>query len=180
MNVLAKIELDFQVLDTGDPRVLMIADNSEWGQIENSPKIIDITLPGEKWENRITHYFKANQINTFNSNTLNLACTTSTELVDLPDGIYTITLTGSPETYTTTRNYLKIDSTQLSLDKLFIEFYTSCKESYKCFKDYVIDIQMLIDGAKACVRYGDTGKAQELLYRAQELIERVKRCKKCK
>ena len=38
---------------------------------------------------------------------------------------------------------------------------------------------MLIDGAKASVRFDDVCKAQELLYRAQELIERVKRCKKC-
>ena len=74
---------------------------------------------------------------------------------------------------------MKVDNTQLELDKLFIAYYNSCKENNKCFKDVITDIQMLIDGAKASVRFDDVCKAQELLFRAQELIERVKRCKKC-
>ena len=183
-DILKDIQLDFQVLDTGDPRLLVIADNSVWGIIDSKQKIIEITLPGgnpEKQNDKVVHWFSAHQINTFNSNNLGLSCGTdcSSELLNLPDGVYTITIKGSPETYKLTKHWLKLDNTQLELDKLFIAYYSSCKENNKCFKDLVIDIQMLLDGARASVRFDDICKAQELLYRAQELIERVRRCKKC-
>jgi hypothetical protein len=180
--MISKIQIDFQIIDTGDPRVLMIADNSLWGQIENKPKVVEITLPGnDPKTDSIAHYFQPYQINSFNSETLGLTCDTDcpVEYSELPDGVYTITVKGSPEKYQLTRKWLKVDSTQLELDKLFITYYNSCKENNKCFKDLITDIQMLIDGAKASVRFDDVCKAQELLYRAQELTERVKRCKKC-
>ena len=99
--------------------------------------------------------------------------------MNLPDGVYTITVKGSPDTYKLTKLWLKTDNTQLELDKLFIAYYNSCGENNKCFKDLIFDIQMLLDGARASVRFSDVCKGQELLYRAQELIERVRRCKKC-
>lgn len=180
--MISNIKIDFQVIDTGDPRVLMIADNSVWAQIENQPKVIEITTPGnDPKTDFVAHYFQPYQINSFNSETLGLSCSDDCpiELDPLPDGVYTIIVKGSPDKFNLTRKYLKVDNTQLELDKLFIAYYNSCKENNKCFKDTITDIQMLIDGAKASVRFDDVCKAQELLFRAQELIERVKRCKKC-
>lgn len=180
--MISNISIDFQIVDTGDPRVLMIADNSVWAQIANQPKVVEITTPGgDPDKDFVSHYFQPNQINSFNSETLGLSCSDecSVELNPLPDGVYTIVLKGSPDKFRMKRRYLKLDSTQLELDKLFIAYFNSCKENNKCFKDVITDIQMLLDGAKASVRFEDVCKAQELLFRAQELIERVKRCKKC-
>lgn len=183
-NALEKIQIDFQILDTGDPRVLMIADNSVWGRIDNKTKIIEIVLPGgdpSKDGDVVTHYYQAHQINAFNSFSLGITCDTTcdAEYMNLPDGVYTITVKGSPDTYKLTKLWLKTDNTQLELDKLFITYYNACGENNKCFKDLIFDIQMLLDGARASVRFSDVCKGQELLYRAQELIERVRRCKKC-
>ena len=73
--MISNIKIDFQVIDTGDPRVLMIADNSVWAQIENQPKVIEITTPGnDPATDYVGHYFQPYQINSFNSETLGLSC----------------------------------------------------------------------------------------------------------
>ena len=44
MALLDTINLDFQVLSTGDPKILAIVDTSVWGFIEDKPAIIEIIL----------------------------------------------------------------------------------------------------------------------------------------
>ena len=46
MRILDKINLDFQVLSAGDPKILVVMDTSVWGFIEDKPAVIDILLPG--------------------------------------------------------------------------------------------------------------------------------------
>jgi hypothetical protein len=39
-------------------------------------------------------------------------------MLDLPDGIYDVTIKGSPDTFQKNRQYLRTTKTQLELDKL--------------------------------------------------------------
>ena len=42
MAILDHIKLDFQILNTGDPKLLIVMDTSVWGFIEDKPSIIEI------------------------------------------------------------------------------------------------------------------------------------------
>lgn len=100
MPELGKIRVDFQVITSNDPKILMVADFSEWKHIVGLPAVISITLPGAR--NPIQHNLIKNKINGFNSNTLGLTCETGCtdpEYQDLPDGIYTICVEGSPNKF---------------------------------------------------------------------------------
>lgn len=180
MDILQNINIDFQVLDTKDPRIITIADSSMWGHIVNKPSIIEIIMPGEK--NPIVHYFMKKQLNIFNSINLALNCVSEcggTELLDLPDGIYTITVKGSPDSFNMTRKYLRTTKTQLELDKLYIRLNLLCqKGDFNDLKN-LTDIMLLLKAAEANVRYDNIKTAQELFFKAQDLIEKLKKCKGC-
>jgi len=174
-----KIELDFQVLDTKDPRFLSVADFSYWGQIQNKVSIIEIILPGEKFP--ITHYFNKKEINIFNSVNLNLNCIDCNdgELTDLPDGVYDITIKGSPDKFFKHRKYLRTEKTQLELDKIYINLNLLCKSKDDSVLKTLSDIELLLRAAESNVRYDNICTAQDLLFKAQELIEKTKGCKSC-
>lgn len=175
-----KINIDFQVLDTHDPRVLSIADYSEWAQISEKPAIVEIILPGT--EEPVVHYFDKQKINIFNSNTLQTGCKgdcLGVELVDLPDGIYEITVKGSPDTFNKTRKYLRTELTRLDLDAIYLNLNLLCKNKDRDLMNTLIDIDLLLRSAESNVRYDNICSAQELLFKAQELIKEAKNCSGC-
>ena len=89
------IEIDFSVHSS--PYYLKVVDLSVWGLIETKPSIIEITVPG--YASPITKFYDKNKLNVFNSSMLGLNCEGQEGLTTLPDGIYTIKVIGSPETY---------------------------------------------------------------------------------
>lgn len=174
-----KINIDFQVIPTRDPKILSIADYSFWEYIEEKPSIIEIILPGESIP--ITHYFNKREINIFHSINLNLNCNPDceNEYLDLPDGIYEVTVKGSPDKYNKTRKYLRTELTQLDLDMMYINLNLLCENKDKDVINKLTDIDLLLRAAESNVRYDNTKKAQELLFKAQELIEKTKNCSGC-
>ena len=115
------IRLSFQVLETRDPKVLQVLDESEWGLLEDRKAIIEITTPG--MSDPVTLFLGKNQVNTFTSLTLGLNCFNyddcNVKYLDLPDGIYDIKIIGSPSTYNFSRKYLKTDLIRRRLDRLW-------------------------------------------------------------
>lgn len=174
-----KINVDFQVYDSGDPKVFIVIDTSEWAHIENKPTIIEIISPG--FDKPVVNYFDQMKVNVFNSHNLGLRCfdCQGGENADLPDGIYDITLKGSPETFNKNRKYLRTTSIQLELDELLLDLTSDCgdiKDS-NLFKKYQ-EIQMLLRASEANIRHNNICVAQNLLLKAQELI-RDSKCGKC-
>ncbi|MDC7251050.1 MAG: hypothetical protein PQJ49_14165 [Sphaerochaetaceae bacterium] len=177
-----KIQVDFQIIDTKDPKILTLADISVWSVIAEKPAVVEILLPGES--EPVKHYLNKNQLNIYNSVFLGLACPSECEgedieLTDLPDGIYEITVKGSPDTYSMTRKYLRTELTQLELDKMYINLNLLCDRKDMDLLNILTDIDLLLKAAHANVRYDNTCKAQELLFKAQELIEKAKKCNGC-
>lgn len=172
-----KINIDFNVIENCNPKYITVADYSDWQHIENKPAIIEITPPGSK--KCVTIYFDKHKLNVFDSESLNLSCTNDDceecELVDLPDGIYTISIKGSPDSFCNTKDYLKLDATRLELDKLLINIDKEDKQSWA----KVQEAEMILACAKAQTRFGNACEAQELLFSAQELIETDKDCIGC-
>lgn len=96
MPEVGKPVINFQMINTNDPKILIVADYSEWLHIENQPAVLSIKLPGSK--KYIQFNFVKNKFNAFNSNTLGLTCDigcNDPDYLDLPDGIYDICLEGS-------------------------------------------------------------------------------------
>lgn len=173
-----RINVDFQYYDSGDPKTLIVLDTSEWAHIKDKPSIIEIVLPG--FDKPVVNYFEQGMVNVFNSNILGLSCNgCNNELTDLPDGIYEITLKGSPDTFNKTRYVLRTTQTQLDLDKLFLNLSDSCSGEVEKSKFSTLqEIQMLLKSAEANTRYENICTAQNLLLMAQQKIKE-QNCNKC-
>ena len=173
------IKLDFQVIETHDPKILMIADSSDWGVIEGKPSIIEIVLPGE--ELPVTQYFKQKKLNIFNSSNLGLSCSEcgDSKLIELPDGIYFIKIKGSPDSYFFERSYLKTDNTRLSLDKYIMSITNKCTDYSKEVMDKIQKAIFYLEAAESNARLENYCQSQDLLFSAQKLIENLSKCKTC-
>lgn len=173
----AKLDIDFSVYS--DPYYLKIVDLSSWELIENLPSIIEITLPG--YENPITKYFDKHKVNIHHSISLGINCTEEcgeTEKVTLPDGIYKVKVTGSPSTYSKEIYYLKTDLFNMEIDKVIIE-YLNIKNK-EGFTNKLTEVEFLLKGAEAHLRFDDISTAGKLFEQAQQMVEDLKECKSCK
>ncbi|MAX51403.1 MAG: hypothetical protein CMH22_06375 [Methylophaga sp.] len=136
-----KIIVDFLVIPTNEPKYLVISDASYWGRITDTTTIVEIITPGSS--KPVVHYFAQGKQNIFNS--INLEVSVDEDVkVDLPDGIYQITLKGSPDTYKKTRSYLKTDKIRLDIYKLYLNLSNDVNNWSEEELDYITRIEMLI------------------------------------
>lgn len=174
-----KINIDFQVLKTYDPRTLLIADASDWKHIEDKTSIVQITLPGYKKPKEL--FWEKQKVNIFNSSILGLtdkACSYS-ELRELPDGIYTIKVIGSPDYFNKERKYLRTERLQLDVDKLYVELGIDFKDSDQLLRQTVYNIDLMIKAAESSIRRGDVAKASWYYHEAKRLYEDFSECTEC-
>lgn len=174
------IDLDFQVYDSNDPKKIIILDTSVWEHISNKPSIIEIITPGMK--NPIVLNYKKNSVNILNSHNLKLNCgTCGEEYYDLPDGIYEITIKGSPDRFNKKRFYLKTTTIQSKLDELLINNYDLESD---CNTDIILTQKILryrdlISVADAFIRKGFISDANKIVNNIIEFIDKSKNCKRC-
>ena len=172
-----KLNVDFSVYS--DPYHLKIVDLSAWELIENLPSIIEITLPG--YENYITKYFDKHKVNIHHSISLGVNCEGECGEVDkvtLPDGIYKIKVIGSPSTYNKESFYLKTDLFDMEIDKVIIDYFNTKNKNN--FIDKLTQVEFLMKGAQAHLRFDDISTAGKLFEQAQQMVEDLKECKSCK
>ena len=167
-------KLDFQVIETGDPKLLIVQDFSSWTTAENRVSTIEIEISNTE-QTRVKFYQK-NSYNGFNTSNLNLS--DFGEYKNLPDGVYTITVKGSPSNlYSIEKKYLKTDKTELELAKLYLtlDIHQISDKNVKRTQH----IRFIIEAAKSLMRDGQFVKAAEALKRAKEDIDRQNNCKDC-
>lgn len=175
-----EIVIDFQVLPTQDPRILSVYDLSTWGHIADKPAVIEIYTPAEK-DPVVLPYTKC-AINTFNSVNLYLNCGDcgKDDKMDLPDGIYEITLKGSPSYFSKSIYYLRTTLTQLELDRIYINLDVLNKNPKKEILQKITDIEMLLRSAEANVKFENIDDAHQMFMEAQKLIEEMRGCLNCR
>lgn len=177
-----KINLSFQVINTYDPKTLQVADMSDWGMLEDRKAIIEIVVPGFK--EPAVFYLAKNMINTFTSPTLGLNCTPQgscgVNYLDLPDGIYDITIKGSPSKYQFNRKYLKTDILRKDLDALWIRASVLCDNRDDELMEKIKEIEYCLSSAEANTRLCNIREAHALLDKAQHIIEIANNCINCK
>lgn len=171
--------LDFYIQNTYDPKQFLVVDTSDWKHIKDKTSIIEIIIPGRTQP--IVHYLEKNKVNNFTSLSLAVNCISgcgSLELVDLPDGIYKITIKGNPETlFSKTRYYFRATNLELRKDLYYINL-----ESYNSNQiiDYLQRIELFLKGAEANTRYSNIDKAKYLYERAEEMMNNLENCENCK
>lgn len=175
------INIDFNVIETDNHKTLRVADNSNWSVIESEPSIIEITLPGMR--TAVVNYFDKKSINNFNSVNLNLSCVgggcDELEWTELPDGVYTICVKGSPSKFQETKNYFRTNKIRERFDLLIINSNIGCEGSSKVdFKD-ILDIDMLIKSTEAHTRFGDINSASRDYQLAVKMLDKQSKCKDC-
>lgn len=180
MSQVGKIIIDFQVFDLENPQVLIVEDTSIWLHIENSQAIIEILMPGSTVP--LIYNFNKNRRTVFNSALLvdpQVGTDPQAELSDLPDGIYTITVKGSPSNNSMERKFLKTSQLEVEFKKLFVTQGLECKSISKDFLNLKLELDLYIKAAKANIVFNNDKKAFELYNRAYDLLENLKRCKPC-
>lgn len=171
-----KTSIDFNI--HSDPYWLRIADYSMWGLAENKPAIIEITVPG--YSTKIVKYFDKFKTNGFNSLILEINCDGDCgdiEKVTLPDGIWEVTVKGSPDKFNKTYHYLKTDMLQLDIDKIVIEAFE--EDCIKDISNKLTEIELLVEGAKSYIRYDNLQVAGNMFQKVINLVEKMKDCKTC-
>lgn len=175
-----KINIDFEVIPTNNPKRLWITDCSDWSVAENKASIISITPPGSSTP--INNTFVKHNLNVFHSVNLLLSCLAECkeqEYQDLPDGIYTIKLHSSYTDIDKTRYFLKTDLTQLNLDQVYIKSGLEYDKNNKSFREDLQDIEFLLRTASAHARNSDVFKSNRDFKMAQELLYKYISCKDC-
>ena len=179
MELIGKITIGFYVFSEYDPKVLLVGDNSNWLHIEDKPAIIEIIMPGAS-KPIIFNYLKGG-INSFNSHNLKISCLkgdcTEEEYVDLPDGIYTITVKGSPSTFYKMKYHLKTDRLQGVIDKSLIDLGFYFDEDKIRDRDELLTVQVLLMQAEAYIRREDVYNAKKYYDLAKKGIEKIEACK---
>lgn len=169
-----EIEIDFQILETRNPKLLMIGDTSNWSYAEELPSYIAITMPGS--DTPLNLEFVKGIVKTYNSSNLALTCQScDDELANLPDGVYTITVKSGYEDIERTKYYLKTDTIRIELAKEIVKNGFEYSPSDKKFRENIYDIKWLLDVAQSHAILGDFCKAQNYY----EMANAKLCCKNC-
>lgn len=170
------IKLDFEVVGTNNPKVLRVVDESEWGILANRPAVIEVK--GPDMESAVSYYLGKNQLNIFTSVTLGYTCD-KYEYENLPDGVYEITIKGSPSTYTFTRHYLKTDILRLNIDKVWARTNVLCDYVDDDLIEKIKKVEYIVAVAEANMRLGNIETAEELIEKANKLLYIINNCVDC-
>ena len=135
----------FRIIPTNDLKTIALLDLSTYLSTPEKPKI-EVVLPG--YTGSVQFTYTPGGIIIINSKELGL--TTSNTLSDLPDGVYQITMKVCPhdELYSKLC-YLKTTKLELDYTNLLLNAdLCKCKDDRK-FKEDIIDLDILIQTAKA-------------------------------
>lgn len=174
-------KIDFLIPDSNDPKYLIVADVSEYFYIADKPAIVEIILPG--FQRPVTHYISKGANNIFNSINLFLNCPTGDcfdqEYLDLPDGIYQITLKASPDSFRKGKYYLKTDILMLDFYEIHVQRGIENTLYDETFLKWSAKVRATITSAKGAAIQGLLSEASRHYKEAVKMVEQYKECKNC-
>lgn len=166
------IRVDFDV--HSDLYNLCVTDRSCWGVAKDLPAVIEIYIPGIKAPYK--EYFGKEDI-CYDSLALGLTCGEKCDITELNDGIYTIVIKASPDSFYKEYSYLKTDQLQRDIDRAYISVigetcYSNCKSN-------LLEAEFLLNAAHAYNRLSDTKSANEKYKQSKRIIDKFINCKNC-
>lgn len=168
------VDIDFTIWEkTLDTKRIYVADISNWGIIAEFDSWIDIVSPGNLTP--VTYPFDKGGLTVINALTLGIqgGDAESTNLRDIPDGIYTIKVYGTPDTYYKEKSFLKYDSFWLKYQTVLLAAMGNCNSISDYDKNMLVKAWFLMQAAAAQVRLGNTCKAEALYKEAEKLIKNL-------
>jgi hypothetical protein len=173
MATIGEINVNFNTT-SNNPSTLYVEDCSDWLYAEELPAYLEITTPGFKTPKNFV--FKKEKKNIFNSHNLGLGCATD-EYINLPDGIYTITLKSGYQGIETTKYYLKTDRFDLEYKKVNIKY--GIDQVDEKFINKMMKIKYTVYVAEAHTAMGDVVKGYRYFQEAKKELNRFVDCKDC-
>lgn len=157
--------LNITLVDTYSLDTIGFADISDYkGLVIKNPSF-EISAPGF---NKVNVFFTPESVNIYNSADLGMGCDT----VQIPDGLYTVKYSANNEFVE------KVFFRTLGLWTLFTTFVISISDC-NCppqNRSDISEIMLLINGAAASADQCDIVSATKKYRKAEELIERLKKC----
>lgn len=166
---MANIRIDYNITST--PYTIKVEDLSEWGPIAGKPTIIEVTSPG--YSEYKTHWFDQGKSNYFNTGNLEMNCKDCDDNKTMLDGVYTITVKGSPELNSRTEYYLKTDLFEMEMNKILISKIKKYNYSDN-FKKKFLEIKFLMWSAEAHLEIDSIAKATKLFQLAVDELDDIK------
>lgn len=174
--------LNFDILDTGNPKTLVFLDESEYMEEPERP-LLEVVMPG--FDKYFLVNIEARKVNTFNSNTLHLTAVLKQDfLTNLPDGVWDFRYKICPyDKVFTCKKHMRMALLNEKLvilhDKIDLADCDT-KENKDLEKD-LFKIYSLMEGAKAVVN-ANVKKAQSYYQLADKLVQKLldKFCKNCR
>ena len=179
--MIGKIKIDFKILPTLDPTIIMVADNSDWFSAEDKVSTISITPPGSS--KTINNVFAKKQLNIYNSSNLGLECLAicdeTREYTSLSDGIWKITLKSAYQDLEKTRYYLKTDTFLIEWFKEWINTGLEYTDTKNLIYESLLDSRKHLYSAEGFMLEGDFTKANREFTEAQKKFNKLRKCKDC-
>jgi hypothetical protein len=173
--------LDFEILEVGNPNTIVFVDSSQYMEPPDRP-LLEVILPG--YTKYVLTNVIPNQVNTYNSNTLNLSQSLGiNHLTILPDGVWQFKYKICPYDYVYLyKNHLRTVLINEKIDKAYndLELLGCTDKTTEYILNQIAQVHILLRGAKAAVNV-DTKVAGKYYQTANSIIDEVlnKFCKNC-
>lgn len=175
--------LDFEILETGNPKTLVFVDSSEYIKAPDRP-LLEVFLPG--FNKYLLTNVVASQVNTFNSSTLGLNKVLNINFIqELPDGVWSFRYKICPyDLIYIDKKHMRITQLLRKLGMLYNDIeIAGCNCPTKTdvyIQNQITRINILIEGAKSVVNL-DSIKAFRNYNLANKLVDELleKFCKNC-
>lgn len=165
--------LDFDILEVLDPKSISIIDKSSYLDGRPDKPTLEVLAPGYSKSHLVP--FRPFNINIVNAGQLNIGCGSN---VNLPDGVYCITLRVCPqEEVFITKTYLKTDLIDYEYDQKLLMILNN-RQLSEDLKRKFQDIELILMAAKSHAKNGNTKEATSLYHKAQKYLDKIN-CK-CK
>jgi hypothetical protein len=173
---MASPKLDLYMLDSYQLDTIMIADTSQYpSNFTISNATIEITPPNYS---KVAISFEPRGVNIFRANDLSIDC--SDDCVTLPDGIYKVKYSVTPNTTNyIEKQFIRVEEIRQSLRNAFaaVQFDTNILDTEsKALKEKLRDADFLISGAIAATANCDIQSAYELYKKAEEILNKINCC----
>lgn len=169
------IHIDFDVLETNNPKKLMVGDtSSNWLTAQDKPAYLYITMPGSKKEKVFT--FDKGSLTVFNSNNLGLSNPSGCkkdDYLDLPDGLYKLKLQSQIEEVFVDKYYLKTDIMEKEIAKAIVKFALNKSTNNESFINKIFEVEWKIKVAKSFTLEGNAPMVMRYYNEAVKLFNRT-------
>jgi len=172
--------IDFEIISTGNPKTLVFIDSSVYIGQPDRP-LLEVLMPG--YNKYFLVNIVANQVNTFNSNTLGLTDLLNADcLIDLPDGVYRLKYKICPYNLNyKLKSFCRTNILEQRITFIYEKIGASdCsrKEDLTIMND-LAEIHMLVEGCHLIADQNEK-KATEFYALASKLTDRlIKKLEKC-